>query len=157
MALPWAPQKGNTATSPNDFASAAFHATKTWCQSKTSPVPQKKPWPHSVTHPTLDDVRLAGAAADRSGGAGSSGLSRPDILGSSCNRVGIVQLTISNWIVQNIDDVEEKNYLNVLSDSASWKSVGQSLGSVKFSAARSGCTTITNRNGEIARKKSCFG
>ena len=50
-----------------------------------------------------------------------------------------------------------KNYLNVLSDSASWKSVGQSLGSVKFSAARSGCTTITNRNGEIARKKSCFG
>jgi hypothetical protein len=56
----------------------------------------------------LDDVRLAGAAADRSGGAGSSGLSRPDILGSSCNRVGIVQLTISNWIVQNIDDVEKK-------------------------------------------------
>ena len=58
------------------------------------PVPKKKPG-HIRTHPTLDDVPLAGAAAsDRSGaargaggagGAGSSDLSRPDILGLSEN------------------------------------------------------------------------
>ena len=46
--------------------------------------------------------------------------------------------TESNWIPQNIDDMGKllySTYLNVLSD-ASWKSIGQSLGSVK-SALRS--------------------